>query len=435
MDVVIVGAGAAGLMAAAVLTRSKKRVLVLEARERLGGRIFTIGQLNGVPIELGAEFVHELTAEVETALAFGGSSVIEGEGTHLYLRNGKLRETDDFWKHITDTLDKLPVPRDPARDKSIRELLGRRKNSANDRMLVKFIEGFNAASQDEISARSLLLSHHETKKAGGYKSGRPLGGYRCLIDGLLAQADRKYLKIRLNAPVEQIRWKPGSVNVEYRHAGWPSTIRAKAVLVTVPPQLIASTRKPGSISFSPSVPKKEAAAQAIGVGTVLKVTMSLRGTTRDRKRRKELSEAQFVHLDRVKNFPTWWTSYPYHSPVVTGWTGGPAACELARLSPKEIRREALIALRAFLNCSADRAEKEVENFWSYSWQNDPYSRGAYSFVKTGCQDAVTELLKPVKRTVFFAGEALIEDDLGGTVGSALESGKKAATSLLRSFHK
>ncbi|HEV2722494.1 MAG TPA: FAD-dependent oxidoreductase, partial [Thermoanaerobaculia bacterium] len=142
-DVIVIGGGAAGLAATRDLAAAGRDVLLLEARNRLGGRVHTLHEANvAMPIELGPEFVHGEVEEI-FRLARGTSVLIDRlPDLHHWSERGKLRERDDFWQRLERILVRAAkTPRDVA----LAEFLKRSRITASDRKLVaRFVEGYHA---------------------------------------------------------------------------------------------------------------------------------------------------------------------------------------------------------------------------------------------------------------------------------------------------
>ena len=137
----------------------------------------------------------------------------------------------------------------------------------------------------------------------------------------------------------------------------------------------------------------------------------------------------FLHA-RGAPFPTWWGTEPLESPVLTGWAGGPAAAALAGLPGSEVAARALETIVRLLGVSRRRVASSLEAWQTHDWQSDPFSRGAYSYVRPGGVPARGALARPVASTLFFAGEAT-DPEQSGTVAGAIASGRRAAAQLLR----
>ncbi|HMB94805.1 MAG TPA: FAD-dependent oxidoreductase, partial [Tepidisphaeraceae bacterium] len=124
--------------------------------------------------------------------------------------------------------------------------------------------------------------------------------------------------------------------------------------------------------------------------------------------------------------PTWWTSLAIRAPVLTGWAGGPAAQRLSQQSPEEILEQSLKILAKITRSS--RCKSLLRAWKVCDWQNDPFSRGAYSYGGVGGADAAAQLAKPIEQTIFFAGEAT-HPGMSGTVAGAIASGHRAAAEI------
>jgi monoamine oxidase len=139
--------------------------------------------------------------------------------------------------------------------------------------------------------------------------------------------------------------------------------------------------------------------------------------------------AGFFHVPR-EPFPTWWTTAPLVSNRLTGWSGGPRAAALSGRSAIEIIRIGLETLARAFSRSVAELHELVAEAEVCDWQLDPYSRGAYSYVRAGGFEAAQRLAEPIANTIFFAGEAT-HLEMNGTVAGAIESGYRAASAALR----
>ncbi|HEV2459069.1 MAG TPA: FAD-dependent oxidoreductase, partial [Ktedonobacterales bacterium] len=128
--------------------------------------------------------------------------------------------------------------------------------------------------------------------------------------------------------------------------------------------------------------------------------------------------------------PTWWTSYPLRTPMLTAWVGGPRAERLAAKPADAIADQAVAALARVLGVDRRELESQLEGWYVHDWSVDPYARGAYSWVRAGGIDAPGRLAAPVEDTLFFAGEATDESGNTGTVHAALAEGTRAAGAVI-----
>ena len=131
-------------------------------------------------------------------------------------------------------------------------------------------------------------------------------------------------------------------------------------------------------------------------------------------------------------FPTFWTTLPARTPLLTAWVGGPKAARLSGSSEEEIVQCALTSLDAVFGKRA-KARAHLQGAYVHDWQSDPFSRGAYSYVVAGGLNARTLLARPVQSTLFFAGEAADVGGQAGTVAGAIQAGARAAKQVLDSM--
>jgi len=409
-DVLIIGAGAAGLAAAQTLRRVGQEVTVLEARDRVGGRILTLADPTfPAPLDLGAEFIHGREAAASPWLREVGVVALEGAGEHLLLRRGEVSASGGVFARAAPLLA-LGASLDA--DLSFADLLRHPLSEtvdADTRELARLlVEGFDAA--DPEAASSAALAHEW--QGGTNEEGaqfRPLGGYGALVASL-----RRGLAVRLHTVVREVCWGPGETTVTAIRFGEGEVFRARRVLVTLP----LSVMQEGAVRFSPSL-GKEGALAGLRMGGVIKVVL-LFDTA--------FWEARFPGASYFSApdapFPTLWTPDPLRLPLLSAWAGGPKAAALSGLGERELVGAALESVAAFFGPVPAPAAARV-----YDWQADPYARGAYSYVATGGVGARSRLAAPLGDTLFFAGEATAEG-APGTVHGALESGVRAARELL-----
>ena len=437
-DVAIIGAGAAGLAAAERLTNAGRSVVVIEARDRVGGRIHTIRDENfPLPVELGAEFIHGRTVETWDILRAMNASAYFADGHHRHFRGGRLRRMDDFWQQVDKVFSRLKcVNRDG--DLSFTDFLRRHCKDARLReprkLALSFVEGFDAADARLISAKSLAKAEETSDEVEGESSFRIIDGYACVTDYLLHACRRESLTLRLGTRVDAIRWSRGSVEIVAKDA---SAIRARHAIVTVPVGVL----REGSLRFDPDLPDKRDAANKIEMGNVVKVVLKFAGAFWEEKKvpaaGEPLPDVVFMTSDAAARatIPTWWTYYPVRAAVLTGWAGGPAAQRLANRPPRVIVDDALASLARITGVARARLTKMLVASHVADWQADDLARGAYSYVTVGNLDAPKKLAKPVESTLFFAGEATASGGVGGTVDAALGSGRRAADEVGRALAK
>src|SRR5437660_2367785 len=408
-EVVIIGAGVAGLTAARELAAGGVRVLVLEARDRLGGRVLTHHTPNG-PVELGAEFVHG--ASVATI------GVVEEAG--LRLREvGRGRPRPDFFAAM-DQL--LALAATGAADESFQHLVDRADvDPASKARALGLVEGYHAADPARISVQALIQDTAADERPGSDRQFRFADGYDGLVAAIRDRVDPRLCDIRCNVVVTAVEWGPKRVLI--RTAGGAEFAAPRAI-VTAPLGVL----KAGAIHFAPALPGKEQALQALEMGSVARVSLCVGSdvwASQDR-----LTTDGFLFGDPP--FPVWWLSSPPPFPVVTGWAAGPNARPLAGLSEAQRVRAALHALSQILEVDPVRMQQALRGGFSHDWQADPFSRGAYSYAAVGGSRAGAELGAPLDGTLFFAGEATQSDGQNATVHGAIVSGRRVAKEVLQS---
>jgi monoamine oxidase len=432
--VVIVGAGVAGLAAAAHLDECGIPFLVLEARDRIGGRVWTTRPPSlPVPVELGAEFIHGEAPELEEMAATHGLPTVDITGRRYRSQNGALRPADDFWERIDHVMRRLDEDREP--DRTFADALARNHSlDPEDRALaMQYVTGFHAANPGIISERALAEGGSPRDDVRERRIGRVLGGYGSIVDVL---AERIWGRIRRGVVVSRIRWTSGHVTVS---AG-RSRLSGRAAIITVPIGVLAADPdERGAIEFQPALPSKESAISSLTMGGVVRIGLQFDAPFWTGKRfaahagDERLDTLSFLHGTGDVDFPVWWTSYPVRSPLLIGWCGGPQSLPLAALGKREIEARALKSLAELLSVKARTLETHLVASYTHDWIGDAFSRGAYSYARVGVDDASKRLARPVEGTLFFAGEAADTEGRTGTVHGAIGSGRRAAREVVRAL--
>src|SRR5262249_26162121 len=146
-----------------------------------------------------------------------------------------------------------------------------------------------------------------------------------------------------------------------------------------------------------------AAIECIAMGDAVRMTLRFRRPVWHT--REEFRHLGFLHTSESW-MPTWWTTLPIESPVITGWTGGPAAEERANTDPAQWLADGLRTLARQLRTDETKLAGELESWHAHNWHTDPFSRGAYSYVRVGGMGAHRRFGDPVEDTLYFAGEAV-----------------------------
>ncbi|MBB4378419.1 monoamine oxidase [Bradyrhizobium sp. Rc3b] len=416
--IVIVGAGAAGLMAARELARAGRKVTVLEARERCGGRILPLPVSEfGYPAAGGAEFVHGEAPVTRGLLREAGLSLHEIAGEQWSFDGTALlrEERDDPHEAKLQA-----VLKDLKDDLSVAEFL--RRHFAGDdyapmrQSIERMVEGYDAADPERASTLAL---REEWMDGGHAPQARIDGGYGALIDFLAADCRKSGVTIHLGAVVSAIEEDGDTAAVR---CGGGDVHACDRVILTVPLPLLREMALPASARE-----KLAAAADDIGFGNVIKILLRF-ARPWWRERHEDLAAMTFLLSDRT--IPVWWTQYPSGQAVLTGWFGGPRTAELESLGPQGLIAAGLDSLAAIFKLPREDVARELVAATATNWAHDPFARGAYSWA-TPRTRAAQAVLARADGLVLFSGEALYRGRDMGTVEAALASGQETAEMILR----
>jgi monoamine oxidase len=439
-DVVIVGAGAAGLAAAAALEDAGRDVAILEARERIGGRILTLHIRDlETPVELGAEFIHGTAEPVRHIATRYRLPMVDIAPHYLASSRGRLSPIKDFPLRLSRVMRRLGS-HTGSEDRSFAGALraNRRHLSAADRALaLQFVQGFDAADPEQISERALIEGGTPGDDVRETRIGRLLGGYGSLIDRL---AEPVRSRIRLGSIVSAVRWERGRVEVECRDfaGGSGNVVSARAAIITAPiGVLTASPGSVGAIAFDPPLLSVERTLSQLAMGPVVRVALRfaspfwLERRMAERLSAPSLDQATFIMTRTRLPFAVFWTTYPVRAPLLVTWVGGPGAHDIARHPLAELERDAVRSIASLFSTTPRAIRAQLAETFYHDWVNDPFARGAYSYSRVGGYNAPRELARPIRGTIWIAGEATDSQGDIGTVHAAIASGERAARQILQ----
>lgn len=430
VETVIVGAGAAGLATASSLAAANHRVLILEARERLGGRILTDGKARApVPVELGAEFIHGDSSDVMSWLRTANDVAVDASRNRWIVRGAKLRPAGEVLQDLKRSFGKISRPR---RDLPFAEFLGRHSRSlkpAVRELACMMVEGFDAADASKISTLE-VLDEWSGQAAADAPTFRPARGYGRLVESIGLSLSPDHATLRLGTVVREIAWRKGRVTIDAQRHGEPVRIQAARAIVTLPLGVLQlPPASPASVRFTPELSSKRAALAHLAAGPVIKVLLSFAQPFWTDLQDGRYRDAGFFFAPHAP-FPTFWTSLPARTSILVAWSAGPNASRQAGKGKDEIIASILDSLRATFGRRPNYSSLLEYASW-HDWQGDPFSCGAYSYVMAKGVSARRSLAESVEDTLFFAGEACDDDD-AATVGGALQSGTRAAQQVLKS---
>ncbi len=405
-DVIVIGAGAAGIAAAHQLKAAGRRAIVLEARDRVGGRAFTDASL-GPAYDAGAMFIHwaERNPWVQIARDLGIETPSESwsGGFRVFSGGQPMADADrqrrrGAFGQIDRRLETVDLTK---RDVSIRDLLGDL--------------GPDLAP---IASSGLLLSiGEESERISARDYQRLWAGDDLLVPsgyGNLVVRHGAGLDIRLNQPVSEIRWDGPGVSVT-TPAG---TLRAQACIVTVPVGVL----KAGAIRFTPALPARTRdALDGIGMGALTKIALKVEGDRFGISPGTSFLEAGSPK--RLMNFDL----FPEGKDLIVAFCGGDHARELSAAGPAATRDHLTTLLSSMIGSDIRKA---VTGISFPAWWTDPFALGSYSVCLPGREAAREQLAEPIGGRLFIAGEATAG---GGamTVGGATLAGRAAAAAVAR----
>jgi monoamine oxidase len=440
-DVVVLGGGAAGLSAAGELTRRGFAVTVVEARRRLGGRIWTHRPAGGdAPAgapgdeaeerELGAEFVHGEAQETVGVCRAAGLELEDMLPRRLRRQGAFLGEMPELDRAMGAALNAAAEAVRSRPDCSFVEALDRAHVGEPGRSLaLDYVHGFEAANPDWISAQALAQGD-----IGNERTRRVVGGYDGVVRAMAK--DLPPDSLALGQVVRRLRWRRGEVTVEAFPAsgeGPPVAWRATSAIVTVSVGVLqASCLSPGSASssirFEPPLDEKTEALRSLVAGHALRVSLLFR----DAFWKDLAGDHGLAVLVPQARFQVLWTGGS-GSRLVTTWAGGPAADALGGIGTSGLVAHALDSIATAFGVTKRRVEEHLVDAEAHDWAADPFALGSYSYPRVGAADAGKKLGRPLAETLFFAGEATAPPPENGTVEGAIASGLRAAHEVARAI--
>ncbi|MEM7427776.1 MAG: NAD(P)/FAD-dependent oxidoreductase [Pseudomonadota bacterium] len=409
-DVVVIGAGAAGLTAAQTLIGQGKTVVVVEAADRIGGRAYTESETFGVPFDHGCSWISAANANPYKKLARDwGFDILDhsnaGEAVYVGDRraNGKERKAyDRAWSGIMTALYKA----------------GKAGQDVPASTVIPQNDDFSGVCQSWIGAMDYGVDFADLSTMDDWNSAESNPSYMIKEGhGALVARQAQGLPVKLNTPATAVNWGGKGVSVE-TPAG---TIRAKACIVTVSTGVLAA----GSIKFTPELPAwKSDAVANLPMGLLAKITLQFDG-----------DKLGFGY----NNWLTYWVpnempakacyflTWPFNFDIMIGFVGGKFGWELSAAG-----EEAAVdfALGEVVRIAGSSVRKHFVKGHLTGWADNPLTRGAYAAARPGHYGARAELERPLANRLFFAGEAVAGAHVA-LCGGAYLSGEKVAREVAR----
>lgn len=406
-DAIIIGAGAAGIAAGRALADAGRRVIMLEARDRIGGRIWTDHTFGRVPVERGAEFIHGakvVTWEWIDRLGMATLAVDRWAGRRILDHSGVLVGSEALERPDLRPLQTLEedLAAYAGPEGSFADWMSARSFSPLAMHIADIRLAHSAcATPAELSLRALAA-----ELRGGYDDGgdfRILAGYDRLLAAIAAGLD-----IRLNSPVEAIQWNEHAVTVSTPHQHW----RAPAAIITLPLAILQAD----VVHFDPPLPRAKARAIAqLRMAPALKLLLRFD---------QQFWDEDLTFLSLRDPAPVWWTVRP-DEPLLTAFLTGPRAAHLSAQGAEGALESGLGSLAAAFGAEPRR---RLAAWQVVDWSADPWARGGYSATPPGASAARRTLAAPCG-ALQFAGEATVCDNNPATVHGAMLSGMRAATEI------
>ncbi len=424
MNIIIIGAGAAGLMAGKHLSAAGNQVTILEARDRVGGRIDSFMH-HDIQCEGGAEFIHGNLAVTLDLLKEAGIKAVPVTGAFWHCWQNEWSQSEQLFVNEALVAKKLE---ELTEDITIVELLTREfsedKHEGLRESLLSYIEGYYAADPQNFSA----LQFYREWQAEDEEQYRVSGGYGNMIRYLQTSIENLGGHVLTNTIIKTIQWSGGKVKASDDHG---NRFEGDKIIVTIPLGVWQSTSD--CILFEPSIPQKQEAAQRLGFGNVIKILLHFQqpfwlNDPLHKRLKANLNNLSFVISDEA--IPTYWTQTPNSIPMLTGWLAGPAAKEFSSATDAAIIDQALTSLSFVFSIDKHILEGWLQ--WSkvINWPADPFTRGGYAYSSVGSTEARKQMSAPVESTLYFAGEGLYDGTETGTVEAALTSGIQVAEQVM-----
>jgi len=418
MTTIIIGAGIAGLSAGYHLTQAGHEVIILEARDRIGGRVWTNHDFAGIPIEFGAELIHGNTVNTWEWVNKLGLKTLHWQKTG----DSMIRMEDGRWMTMMDARNASPeldVTRswvlgdvdDPSPDENLGSYLARIGFTAEQLRYVKrSFANAEGDNMDVLNAAAHANLFHDRDTADNYGDHRILDGYDAYYSKLAEGLD-----IRLNTIVAKIDWSDG-VTVTTADG---ETFTADNAVITLPVGVLQAN----AIMFTPELPAvKQEALAGLKMGPVMKMVYEFD---------EPLLDKSIGAIYAKGNPPMWWSpSFGQDTDKVVwvAFFSGDYAREMLALGEAGALQKGLETLREELG----KPDLEYKQARWVNWPQDEFSRGGYSVCLPGHYDARAKLAQPTP-PLYWAGEATAPHDLTAMVHGAYFTGQRASNEIIESI--
>ena len=425
-DTIVVGAGIAGLTAARLVTRAGRRVVILEARDRVGGRVHT-DRSDGLITDLGASWIHGITdSPVAAAAQAFGMPMVEFTVGGYQPDSRPIAHYGPDGRRLSDAAARDYVSDIHAVDATLVDVIAGSAPNASYRDVTEAAlaqHGWNAERTQRVRE---YLEHRAEEQYGAWIEDLAAHGLDDdSIDGdevvfpqgydTLATGLAEGLDVRLEHVVSCVEWSADGVVVTTDRG----VFAARDAVVTVPVGVLQSE----DFTIEPTLP--EPVAGALG-----RLTMNAFEKVFLRFPTKFWDEDVYAIRQQGPE-GRWWHSWYdltalHGEPTLLTFAAGPAGIETRNWATERIVESVLVQLRRLYG---DRVEQPTQVHIT-SWQDDPFARGSYAYMTLGSTtDDHDALATPIGGVLHLAGEATWTDD-PATVTAAMYSGHRAATRIL-----
>jgi monoamine oxidase len=412
MKVIIVGAGASGLMAAYELTRKGIEVILLEAENRIGGRIQSLTPPGFIhQVEAGAEFIHGDLPLTLRLMKKAGLGYMKAGGKMYRSANGKIEQQFGQGKQWNEFYGKLEnVRRDLTLDAFIAKHFSGDEYALLRDEVFAMAQGLDLADPTQMSV--VGIKKEWLAEGAQY---RTLTGYQPLMTFLYDQCALQNFSLHLNETVTKIDWKQGAATVVTEN----NSFIADAVLLTLPVPCYNSD----NLYFVPKLPVANH-FRSIGFGEVIKAAIEFEHAFWESSQ----PDLGFLFCGEF----TFWTQLTSHKPFLVGWIGNQYASNFENISDSDLLKMMLEKLQACFG------ETDITTIYRagavFRFTRQSRSCGGYSWLKPESKKAIMEINSGVENTIWFAGEALHPGAEPGTVEAALQSGRHTAGKILKTLN-
>lgn len=402
VDVIIVGAGAAGLGAAKTLIAQGRSVRVLEAQGRIGGRAHTVTAKFGVPFDWGCAWMHAADRNPFFDEAIAQNATLQHHDLNLdrlYFGARRATAVEMAKMFKADFQFTAMLEHKTAKSDKLAELL---EAGAIGAAAGTYAGPMDFAQDlDEISAADLMAAADLD----------PNFLVREGFGAIVAQWARN-VPVELETPVKRLRWDGPSVIAETPRG----EVAARAAVVTVSTGVLAF----GGLRFSPHLPPQhDEAIHNLPMGLLTKIPLEIKGD------RLGLKPFEDILIEHHGHHDVYFLCFPFDCDLLVGFVGGDFAWELSAAGEAAAVD---FALQTLVRSFGSAIEKQVGRSAMTDWGANPYARGAYAAARPGFAASRKTLMEPVGNRIFFAGEAL-GGSLVQTCAGARLSGEAAALKL------